>query len=61
MTTGLTEKIVVLITPEQKASAAERAKELGGMGALVREALALFLSPNVSPAKQDASKQEPCS
>lgn len=55
MAAELTEKIVVLISPEQKATAQEKAKELGGMGALVREALTLFLASDVSTSKQTAS------
>jgi hypothetical protein len=57
MAAVLTEKIVVLLSPDQKAAAEEKAAEVGSVGAVVRQALTLFLTPELSASEQTASKQ----
>lgn len=64
MAAELTERIVVLISPqqkaltEQKADALKQAGEPGSVAEVVRRALTLFLSPDVSLSKHDAAKHE---
>ncbi len=49
-----TERIVVYVTPAQTAAVATAAQRLGSRGAVVRQALVLFLPQVLSVSQQDA-------
>lgn len=54
----LTERIVILVSPEQKARVQAKAIELGSSGAVVRRGLDLLFASDVSQSKQTSQKSE---